>query len=257
MIVYPGVNFKHKFINKFFEVLRDVEFGRSHNGWMDQELFLQWLQNVFEPTISRLGLRRPVLLVIDRAKVHLSIYASEFCDELNIILCTLYPNSTHLLQPLDLSLMGSVKVHYKNAVREWIQAHPFEAYDKFSFPKAFRVMWNKAVTVENAAKGFKVAGLYPFNPASLDQWKLYPAELTANLDPPSIADASVTEDPEPTTPTVEPQPSTSTAEPQPSTSTAEPQPSTSTAQQELRTSMKSPTPGTIVFGGQQFKLVPM
>ena len=209
---------------------------------------MQWLWNVFEPTISRLSLRRPVLLVIDGAKVHLSIYASEFCDKHNIILYTLYPNSTHLLQPLDLSLMGSVKVHYKNAVQEWIQAHPFEAYDKLSFPKTFKVTWNKAATVENAAKGFKVVGLYPFNPASLDQWKLYPAELAANLDPPSIADASVTEEPEPTTPTAEPLLSTSTAEPQPSTSTAEPQPSTS---------MKSLTPGTIVFGGQRFKLVPM
>ena len=81
MVVYPGVNFKHKFINKFFEVLRDVKFSWSHNGWMDQELFLQRLRNVFEPMISRLGLRQPVLLVIDGAKVHLLIYASEFCDE--------------------------------------------------------------------------------------------------------------------------------------------------------------------------------
>ena len=56
---------------------------------------------------------------------------------------------------------------------------------------------------------------------------------------------------------MEPQPSISTAEPQPSTSTAEPRKSTSTAQQEPRTSMKSPTPGMIVFGGQQFKIVPM
>ena len=207
--------------------------------------------------ISRLGLRRPVLLVIDGAKVHLLIYASEFCDKHNIILYTLYPNSTHLLQPLDLSLMGLAKVQYKNTVQEWIQAHPFEAYDKFSFRETFKVTWNKAATVENAAKGFKVVGLYPFNPASLDQRKLYAAELTANLDPSSIADASVTEDPEPTTPTAEPQPSTSTAEPQLSTSTAEPQLSTSTAQQEPRTSMKSLTPGTIVFGGQRFELVPM
>ena len=86
MVVYPGVNFKHEFINKFFEVLGGVEFGRSHNDWMDQELFLQWLRNVFEPTISRLSLRQPILLVIDGGKVHLSIYASEFCDEHNIIL---------------------------------------------------------------------------------------------------------------------------------------------------------------------------
>ena len=62
--------------------------------------------------------------------------------------------------------------------------HTHVKHDKFSFPKTFKVTWNKAVTVENAAKGFKVVGLYLFNPASLDQRKLYPAELTANLDPP-------------------------------------------------------------------------
>ena len=61
---------------------------------------------------------------------------------------------------------------------------PIQAYDKFLFPETFKVTCNKAATVENAAKGFKVAGLYPFNPTSLDQQKLYPAELTTNLDPP-------------------------------------------------------------------------
>ena len=194
MIIYPGINFKREFMEKFFHVLGDVEFGRSHNGWMDQELFHQWLQNVFEPTISRLNLKRPVLLIIDGAKVHLSLFASEFCDQHNIIMYTLYPNSTHLIQPLDLALMGSVKANYKRAVRDWIQTHPFQAYDKFAFPETFDKTWKTSATIDNAIKGFRVAGIYPFDPKGLDQRKLFPSELTRDMDPPSILEASVTED---------------------------------------------------------------
>ena len=50
---------------------------------------------------------RPVLLVIDGARVHLSMWISGFCNEHNITLYVLHPNSTHLTLPLDLSLMGS------------------------------------------------------------------------------------------------------------------------------------------------------
>ena len=196
MIVYPGTNFRREFITKFFDNIPDGEFGHSHSGWMDQTLFLQWLSNVFEPTMTTLRIRRPVLLFIDGARVHLSLEISEFCDENNIILYVLYPNATHLMQPLDLSLMGSVKQHYREAVRTWIEEHPFETYDKFAFPEAFRNMWKRAGTIENAAKGFKVAGLYPFDPHAIDERKLYPAELfmpKRHLEPPPVADAVVTE----------------------------------------------------------------
>ena len=123
--------------------------------------------------ITVMKITRPVLLIIDGAHVHLSLWISEFCDEMNIILYVLHPNSTHLTQPLDLSFMGSVKVHYKEVVCRWITDHPFELC-KFAFPEAFVNMWRHvvAVTVENTAKGFKVAGIYPFNPETVDQCKL-------------------------------------------------------------------------------------
>ena len=83
--------------------------------------------------------------------------------------------------------MGSVKVHYKEAVCRWIADHPFELYDKFAFPEAFVNMWRCAATVANAVKGFKVTGIYPFNPEAVNQWKLFPADLfmpNRELEPP-------------------------------------------------------------------------
>ena len=117
-IVYPGTNLRKDFMIKFFEHIPDGEFGHSLNGWMDQLLFLQWLHNVFDPTVTAMGIKRPILLIIDGTGVHLSLWISEFCDDKIILLYVLYPNSTHLTQLLDLSLMGSVKVHYKEVVHK-------------------------------------------------------------------------------------------------------------------------------------------
>ena len=128
-------------MTKFFEHIPDGEFGHSPSGWMDQSLFLQWLRNVFDPTLTAMGIKRPILLITDGARVHLLLWISEFCNDKSIILYVLHPNSTHLTQPLDLLLMGSVKVQYKEAVRKWIAENPFEVYDKFAFPVTFTMMW--------------------------------------------------------------------------------------------------------------------
>ena len=141
MIVYLGTSFRKEFMTKFFEHIPDGEFGHSLSGWIDQSLFVQWLHNVFDPTLTAMGIKRPILLIIDGTRVHLSLWISEFCDDKNIILYVLYPNSTHLTQPLDLSLMGSVKVHYKEVVRKWIAENLFKVYDKFAFPATFTMMW--------------------------------------------------------------------------------------------------------------------
>ena len=68
MIIYPGTNFRKEFMTKFFEHIPDGEFGHSPSGWMDQSLFLQWLRNVFDPTLTVMGIKRPILLIIDGAR---------------------------------------------------------------------------------------------------------------------------------------------------------------------------------------------
>ena len=46
-------------------------------------------------------MRKPVLLLIDGTKCHILIQTREFYKENNIILYTLYLNTTHLIQLLD------------------------------------------------------------------------------------------------------------------------------------------------------------
>ena len=87
---------------------------------------------------------KPILLLIDGAKCHLSIQASEICDENEILLYVLFPNATHLIQALDLVLMNAVKTIglYNEEVRTWLMKNPGELFDKYSLIDVFVPMWN-------------------------------------------------------------------------------------------------------------------
>ena len=51
LIVYPGQRFGYNPLEGFL----DAEMGRSENGWMDSELFLTWMKQVFIPSINERG----------------------------------------------------------------------------------------------------------------------------------------------------------------------------------------------------------
>ena len=75
----------------------------SDSGWSNNDLGFAWLSQVFEPQ-TRSG--RPRVLVMDGHGSHLSWRFVAFAAEHGISLACLPPNTTHLLQPLDVGLFG-------------------------------------------------------------------------------------------------------------------------------------------------------
>ena len=49
MLVFPGKNFRHDFLDNFYRHNPTAVFGQSSNGWMDADLFKNWIENVFDP----------------------------------------------------------------------------------------------------------------------------------------------------------------------------------------------------------------
>ena len=144
-------------------------------GWMS-ELFKMWIENVFEPYLTKKCILCPVLLIVDGAKVHISYEISTFCDENEIFLYILFPNSTHLLQPLDLITMGLVKTCYHDMAQKWVQDNPFKMFDRDAFIKVFLKVMEKACTIENRKEGFKSSGIYPWDPTKVKEKKMAAAE---------------------------------------------------------------------------------
>ena len=112
--------------------------GRSDTGWMTSLTFYDYMSQVFEPWLTANQIPRPILVYADGHKSHLSLEIAEFCTEKQILLIALYLNSTHLLQPLDVSVFKSLKSLWTTAKNKWKAANPLENITKKTFPKVFK-----------------------------------------------------------------------------------------------------------------------
>ena len=177
LVVDPGCNFHQTLIENFYSHFLMVIFSHFTNGWMDANLFEKWLEESFIPKIDKAHILKPVLLVINGTKCHISLLISELCDDNNIILYMLLSNVTHLIQPFNLSLMVSIKTNYQECIGKWLQNNPGGMYDKNAFIEVFAKVHKKAATVENAVSSFCHAGIFAWDPTKVDDKNLAPAEL--------------------------------------------------------------------------------
>ena len=103
-VIFKGVN-KQK---AWYDALEDIdtEIATSENGWTDNELGLDWLKKSFEPATAKYLQGEYRLLIVDGHASHISTEFIKFCNEKKIILLCLPPHTTHMLQPLDMSVFG-------------------------------------------------------------------------------------------------------------------------------------------------------
>ena len=107
MIIYaksfPGGQYR-------FDGPDDALYARSESGWIDSELFLAWMKKIF---IKYAVPQRPVLLLVDGHKSHITLNVIDLCQENNIILFCLPPHTTHALQPLDVAVFNPYRTGNK------------------------------------------------------------------------------------------------------------------------------------------------
>lgn len=145
--------------------------GRSENGWMTGETFYEYIANIFYPWVVEVDIDFPILLFVDGHSSHLTMSLSEFCRERNIVLISLYPNATHLLQPLDVAVFHPLKSNWKKAVHDWRIKHCHEKLKKEDFcPLLEKAL--KTITSNMLTNGFRKCGLHPWNPNNVEFSKI-------------------------------------------------------------------------------------
>lgn len=178
LIIFPNKRLPRNVLNS---VPDGWGIGLSDNGWMKSGIFVDYIKNVFHPYLQSQGVEFPIILFLDGHKTHLTYDLSQLCTDLKIILIALYPNSTRIMQPADVSSFRPLKNLWKNGVLEWRRKNPYCKLSKEHFAPILK----NAVTLlkpETAANGFRACGLHPWDSQAIDYEKCLGKANTRNAE---------------------------------------------------------------------------
>lgn len=157
MIIYP-----YKWLPR--EVAESVPddwvIGLSDSGWINSEVFFEYMSNHFNNYLDAKNVQRPVIFFVDGHRSHLSPEVSTFCSENQIVLIAVHPNSTHLLQPADVSVFRPLKAGWSVITRKWrIDHYPKEVTRK-TFALLLKEAFDSRATSEIVKNGFKATYIH-------------------------------------------------------------------------------------------------
>ncbi|XP_067932915.1 uncharacterized protein [Watersipora subatra] len=150
-LIFPRVNFKNFMLNGTPPRSR----GAAHvSGWMNQEIFLQWLKHFAKH--AKCSHQHPVLLLMDNHTSYVSISAIESAKEKGIILLTFPPHCSHKLQPLDRTVYDPLKRYYNDSCTRWMLNNPARTISIHEIGALLGESFNRAFTPSNILSGFRV-----------------------------------------------------------------------------------------------------
>lgn len=101
---------------------------------------------------------------------------SDFCVEHQIELVALYPNATHIIQPMDVAVFRPLKSSYRKAVKDWQANNNYQDLSRYHIAEVLKAAID-GINMERILKsGFKGCGLCPFNVEAVDFTKLFSRE---------------------------------------------------------------------------------
>jgi hypothetical protein len=87
---------------------------RTESDWSNMTTFQNFFENHFLKHVNRSNPSEPILLLLyDGHKSHISLFLTEWAKNNNVILFILPPHTSHLLQPLDVGILGHLKLYNK------------------------------------------------------------------------------------------------------------------------------------------------
>lgn len=144
-----------------------TRYSCSKSGWFDTKCFEEWFMTIVLPFVRKQGKGEKFVLLGDNLSSHFSLQVLMQCKEHNIEFRCLPPNSTHLLQPLDVAFFAPLKRYWREVLIEYKSGNIGKntPVQKSSFPKLLKALFEKmAPTMEQAAiSGFKKCGIRPLN----------------------------------------------------------------------------------------------
>lgn len=151
----------------------------TKNGWTTEDIFMKWLKHFKHH--SNPTKENPVLLILDNHGSHISLQTYEFCRENHIIMLSLFPHTSHRMQPLDVTFFGPLKSAFRRECDNYIKSHAMIKITPFEIAELFNKAYSQVATIQKGISGFSATGIFPLNPEIFTDEDFY-ASLTFNQD---------------------------------------------------------------------------
>ncbi|KAJ6256262.1 hypothetical protein Dda_9098 [Drechslerella dactyloides] len=134
----------------------------SNNGWMINEVAVEWLKH-FNQFTAWCCISDYRLLVLDGHKSYYLVAFKLYYQEHKIITVCMPLHSLHLLQLLDIGCFGPLKQVYSCQVEDLMCAH-VNYISKLEFLSGFYRTFTTVITPKNIRSSFAGAGIVPYDP---------------------------------------------------------------------------------------------
>jgi hypothetical protein len=161
LVIFKGKSVQQQWFPQELRSLRAYkgwEFTATDNAWTSDSTAVEWLEKVFLPQTYTL---EPRLLVLDGHGSHETTDFMYLCYQNNVHLLFLPPHTSHVLQPLDLSVFSSLKSHYRTAVSNLALLTDSSPIGKQNFLACYCKARKEALSAKIIKAGWKATGLWP------------------------------------------------------------------------------------------------
>jgi hypothetical protein len=161
LVIFKGMSLSSACIPH--DIPADWQFSATAKGWTSDLHGVEWLKRCFDPATRGKANRKPGLLICEGNDSHVTGNFIVYYMFANIVLLILLLHSSHLTQPLDVSVFGPLKTHLTTALHGLISIE-IASVQKFEWLGAYVVARELAFKSTNILSAFSGAGLIPFQP---------------------------------------------------------------------------------------------
>ncbi|CAF4149234.1 unnamed protein product [Rotaria sp. Silwood2] len=167
-----------------------ARYNVSSTGWTDCVIFNDWFIHHFIPNVK--NEKRPILLIMDGYKSHISTSIIKLAMDHNIHIECLPPHSTTLLQPLDVVTLSKVKTAWRQLLKTYNQKTNSKPIDKAQFALLIGELFKNHILPSHCIAGFLRSGIYPYDRRVISKEKLLQPTTTTNssYQPPHLANST-------------------------------------------------------------------
>ena len=120
------------------------------------------------------------LILYDGHKSHISLTLSDWAKKHNVTLFVLPPHSSHLTQPLDVTVFGPFKAIYNSKCQAYMKKFPGANITSYQIAELTNKPYLKALSAENLISAFRRTGIHPFNNKAIPDSEVAPSLIYKN-----------------------------------------------------------------------------